>query len=59
MARTTLHPRKRRTRQHVIADQSVNLVERYVIDEGHTAQAAWVLGGSGSTACVPLRGRAP
>lgn len=30
--------RKRRTRQHVIADQSVNHVERYVIDEGHTAQ---------------------
>ncbi len=31
-------PRKRRTRQHVIADQSVNHVERYIIDEGHTAQ---------------------
>jgi hypothetical protein len=31
-------PRKRRTRQHVIADQSVNYVERYIIDEGHTAQ---------------------
>ena len=30
-------PRKRRTRQHVIADQSVNHVERYVIDEGHVA----------------------
>lgn len=29
-------PRKRRTRQHIIADQSVNHVERYVIDEGHT-----------------------
>jgi len=31
-------PRKRRTRQHVIADQSVNHVERFIIDEGHTAQ---------------------
>jgi Domain of unknown function (DUF4365) len=29
-------PRKRRTRQHVIADQSVNHVERFIIDEGHT-----------------------
>jgi hypothetical protein len=31
-------PRKRRTRAHVIADQSANYVERFVIDEGHTAQ---------------------
>lgn len=31
-------PRKRRTRQHVIAAQSVNFVERFIIDEGHTAQ---------------------
>ncbi len=31
-------PRKRRTRQHVIADQGVNFVERFVFDEGHTAQ---------------------
>jgi hypothetical protein len=38
MARKTFGPRKRRTRQHVIADQSVNYVERFVIDEGHTAQ---------------------
>jgi hypothetical protein len=30
-------PRKRRTRQHVIADQSVNHVERLIIDEGHVA----------------------
>jgi len=30
--------RKRRTRQHIIADQSINHVERFVIDEGHTAQ---------------------
>jgi hypothetical protein len=38
MARTIIGPRKRRTRQHVIADQSVNHVERFIIDEGHTAQ---------------------
>jgi hypothetical protein len=31
-------PRKRRTRQHVIADLSVNHVERFILDEGHTAQ---------------------
>jgi hypothetical protein len=31
-------PRTQRTRQHVIADQSVNYVERFIIDEGHTAQ---------------------
>jgi hypothetical protein len=31
-------PRKRRTRQHVIADLSVNYVERFIIEAGHTAQ---------------------
>ncbi len=31
-------PRKQRTRQHIIADQSVNYVERFIIDEGHTTQ---------------------
>ncbi len=31
-------PRKRRTRQHVIAALSVNYVERFVISEGHTSQ---------------------
>lgn len=31
-------PRKQRTRQHLIADQSVNHVERVIIDAGHTAQ---------------------
>lgn len=31
-------PHKQRTRQHVIADQSVNYVERFIIDEGYTAQ---------------------
>ena len=38
MARRFFAPRKQRTRQHVIADQSVNYVERFIIDEGHTAQ---------------------
>ena len=38
MERKLFGPRKRRTRAHVIADQSVNHVERFIIDEGHTAQ---------------------
>jgi hypothetical protein len=38
VARTGPAPRKRRTRRHVIADQGVNYVERFIIDEGHTAQ---------------------
>src|ERR1700722_15053823 len=38
MASKILGPRKQRTRQRVIADQSVNHVERFIIDEGHTAQ---------------------
>ncbi len=38
MARAGWTGRKRRTRQHVIADQSVNYVERFIIDEGHTTQ---------------------
>jgi Domain of unknown function (DUF4365) len=38
MARKTFGLRKRRTRQHVIADLSVNHVERFIIREGHTAQ---------------------
>jgi len=29
--------RKRRTREHAIADQSINHVERQIIDEGHVA----------------------
>jgi hypothetical protein len=33
-----LGPRKRRTRQHVIADLSVHYVERFILEEGHTAQ---------------------
>jgi Domain of unknown function (DUF4365) len=38
MAEMGLLPRKRRTRAHVIADQSINYVERFFLDEGHTAQ---------------------
>ncbi len=38
MTPTRPTPRKQRTRQHIIADQNVNDVERFIIDEGHTAQ---------------------
>jgi hypothetical protein len=38
MARQRIGPRKRRTRQHVIADLSVHHVEGFVLAEGHTAQ---------------------
>jgi hypothetical protein len=38
MAQQIFGPRKQRTRAHVIADQSINYVERFIIDEGHTAQ---------------------
>jgi hypothetical protein len=38
MARQFLGPRKQRTRQHVIADQSAHYVEGFILDEGHTAQ---------------------
>ncbi|HTU16840.1 MAG TPA: DUF4365 domain-containing protein [Gemmataceae bacterium] len=38
MATQKVTPRKQRTRQHVIADQSVNHVERFIVDAGHTAQ---------------------
>src|SRR6476661_7796379 len=31
-------PRKRRTRQHVIADLSVHHVEGFILEEGHTTQ---------------------
>jgi len=37
MATKIFGPRKRRTRQHVIADQSVHHVEGFILDEGHTA----------------------
>lgn len=38
MGKFPLDARKQRTRQHVIADQSVNHVERAIIDEGHVVQ---------------------
>src|SRR5262245_22875442 len=38
MASQMLPPRKRRTRQHIIADLSVHHVERFILEEGHTAQ---------------------
>ena len=31
-------PRKRRTREHIIADLSVNYLQRFVLEEGHIAQ---------------------
>ena len=36
MAKQVIGPRKQRTRQHVIADLSVNYVERVILDEGHS-----------------------
>jgi hypothetical protein len=38
MTRKIFGPRKRRTPEHVIEDQSVNHVERFIIDEGYTVQ---------------------
>jgi hypothetical protein len=38
VARASWTRRKQRTRQHVIVDQSVNSIERFIIDEGHTTQ---------------------
>jgi Domain of unknown function (DUF4365) len=38
MANQMLGPRKRRTRQHVIADLSVHHVEGFILEEGHTTQ---------------------
>src|ERR1700747_1263450 len=38
MASQVLGPRKRRTRQHVIADLSVHHVEGFILEEGHTTQ---------------------
>src|SRR3954463_16247178 len=38
MARKSFGPRKQRTREHVIADLSVHHVERFILEEGHTAQ---------------------
>jgi hypothetical protein len=38
MARQPLAPRKQRTREHIIADLSIHHVERFILEEGHTAQ---------------------
>lgn len=31
-------PRKQRTREHVLADLSINHAERFILEEGHTAE---------------------
>jgi hypothetical protein len=36
MAKQMFAPRKQRTRQHVIADLSINYVERIILEAGHT-----------------------
>src|SRR5205823_4840422 len=38
MPRQMFGPRQQRTRQHVIADLSVNFVERIILEKGHTVQ---------------------
>jgi len=38
MLRKPFQPRKRRTRQHVIADLGVHHVEGFILEEGHTSQ---------------------
>jgi hypothetical protein len=38
MAKQPAGPRKQRTRQHVIADLSVNHVERVILEEGHSVE---------------------
>jgi len=37
MVAKSVLPRKRRTSEHVLADLSVNHVERFILEEGHTA----------------------
>jgi hypothetical protein len=40
---STHGPRKRRTREHVIADLSVNHVQRFVLEEGTSrSNSAWI-----------------
>jgi hypothetical protein len=42
MARRSHHrPRKRRTREHIIADLSVNHVERYALKCGYAVERVW------------------
>ncbi len=38
MASKIFGPRKRRTRQHVIADLAVHHVEGFILEDGHTAE---------------------
>lgn len=38
MSKPLAVPRKRRTREHVLADLSLNHLERFILEEGHTAQ---------------------
>ncbi len=38
MPNTLPVPRKRRTREHIIADLSVNHLERFILEAGHTAE---------------------
>jgi hypothetical protein len=38
MAENIFGPRKQRTRGHVLADLSINHVERFILEEGHTTQ---------------------
>jgi hypothetical protein len=38
MPKPPIRPRKKRTRQHVIADLSLHYVEGFILAEGHTAQ---------------------
>ena len=40
MASQNFGPRKKLTRQHVIADLSVHYVMGFILEEGHTAQIA-------------------
>ena len=39
MARPPAEPRKQRTRQHIIADLSVNYVERIIFEEGYSVES--------------------
>jgi hypothetical protein len=41
MASKIFGPRKRRTRQHVIADLAVHHVVGLILEEGHTAERTW------------------
>jgi hypothetical protein len=38
MAHPTFNPKKQRTRDHVIADLSINHLERFILEEGYTPE---------------------